>query len=160
MGLAMQVHVADLADYYVLLIQVILERPDRGVGYIPSGKQGILFPTVGRVLLTDINQQAVNIAFDAGVLPRKETPQQREVRLVPLPEIANELTAGRCDIAQRGWGGEKAVRGTIGRKLLGWTPKRLQEAWDQDFYDELAALVEGRRGFTLESCIGAAVKAL
>jgi hypothetical protein len=146
-----------LADYYILLIRNILERSDRGVGYIPSGRQGILFPTVGRALMTEINQKAVDVAFDAGILPRDDTPTEREVRLVPLQEIADELTAGRCDIAQRGWGGEKAVRGTIGQSLLGWTPKRLQKAWDQDFVDELVALREGRRGYTIDSCIGAPV---
>ncbi|KAF9696697.1 hypothetical protein EKO04_005530 [Ascochyta lentis] len=153
------VHVVDLADYYILLIRAILERPDRGVGYIPSGRKGILFPTVGRALMTEINRQAVNVAFDTGILPREDTTHQREVRLVPLQEIADELTAGRCDIAQRGWGGEKAVRGTIGQKLLGWKPKRLQRAWEQDFCDELIALREGRRGVTMESCIGMSAEA-
>lgn len=109
--------------------------------------------------MTDINQHAVDAAFDAGVLPREDTTQHREVRLVPLQEVADELTAGRCDIAQRGWGGEKAARGTIGKKLLGWKPKRLQKAWNQDFYDELVALRAGRRGITMESCIGASVEA-
>ncbi|KAJ4352973.1 hypothetical protein N0V95_003766 [Ascochyta clinopodiicola] len=153
------VHVVDVADYYILLIRTIIERPDRGVGYVPSGKKGILFPTAGRALLIEMNQQAVDAAFDAGILPREDSTQQKEVRLVPLQEIADELTAGRCDIAQRGWGGEKAVRGTIGQKLLGWEPKRLQKAWDQDFCDELVALSEGRRGMTMESCIGASVQA-
>lgn len=109
--------------------------------------------------MTEINQQTVNTAFEAGVLPREDTPQHREVRLVPLQEIADELTAGFRDVAQRGWGGEKAVKGTIGQDLLGWKPKRLQEAWDQDFCDELAALREGRRSITIASCIGASVEA-
>lgn len=148
----------DLADYYILLIRTILERSDRGVGYIPSGKRGILFPTVGRALMTEINQQAVDAAFHAGVLPREDTPPQKEVRLAPLQEIADELTAGFRDVAKRGWGGEKAVKGTIGRKLLGWNPKRQQEAWNQDFYDELDALKQGRRGVTIAGCIGASVE--
>lgn len=149
----------DLADYFVLLVRAILERPDRGVGYIPSGKQGILFPTVGRTLITEINQRALDAAFDAGILPREGTPQQKEIHLVPLQEIAEELTAGFCDIAERGWGGEKAVKGTIGQNVLGWEPKRLQKAWEQDFHDELLALSEGRRGLTIASCIGAAAEA-
>lgn len=105
--------------------------------------------------MTDINKRAVDAAFEAGILPRKDTTQQREVRLAHVQDIANELTAGFRDVAQRGWGGEKAVKGTIGPRLLGWEPKRQQEAWIQDFYDELVALQEGRRGITIASCIGA-----
>lgn len=147
----------DLADYYVLLIRAILERSDRGVGYIPSGKKGILFPTAGRALLTDINQKALDVAFDIGLLPREDTPQEKEIRLVPLQGIAEELTAGFYKVAKRAWGGEKAVKGTIGQSLLGWTPQRQEEAWTQEFRDELVALKEGRRGVTIASCVGASV---
>ncbi|KAJ4383161.1 hypothetical protein N0V86_001203 [Didymella sp. IMI 355093] len=152
------VHVVDLADYFVLIIRTILERPDRAVDYIPSGKKGILFPTVGRALMLDINRQAIDAAFDAGVLPRKDTPQQREIHFADVQDIADELTAGFVDVAKRGWGGEKAVKGTVGQRLLGWKPKRQQEAWDQDFYDELVALREGRRDITIASCIGVSVE--
>ncbi|KAF6828338.1 NAD-dependent epimerase dehydratase, partial [Colletotrichum musicola] len=41
------VHIEDLADLWVLIVRRILERPDRGVGYIPSGTSGIVFPSVG-----------------------------------------------------------------------------------------------------------------
>ncbi|KAG9202579.1 hypothetical protein G6514_004317 [Epicoccum nigrum] len=152
------VHVLDLADYYVLLIRTILERSDRGVGYIPSGEQGILFPTAGRALMTDINQKALDVAFETGLLPRTDTPQEKEIRLVPLQDIADELTAGFNEVAKRGWGGEKAVKGTVGQSLFGWAPKRQEEAWNQDFRDELVALKEGRRGITISSCVGASVE--
>ncbi|KAL1643821.1 hypothetical protein SLS61_009137 [Didymella pomorum] len=151
------VHIFDLADYFVLLIRTVLGCPDRGIGYIPTGKEDILFPTVGRALMTDINQLALNAAFGSGILPREDTPQQKEIHLVNVHEIADELTAGFVEVAQRGWGGEKAVKGTIGQELLGWKPKRQQEAWDEDFYDELVALQEGRRGKIIASCIGAPV---
>ena len=141
----------------MLLIRAILERSDRGIGYIPSGEQGILFPTAGRALLTDINQRALDVAFDTGLLPRKDTPQEKEIRLVPLQGIAEELTAGFYEVAKRGWGGEKAVKGTIGQSLLGLAPQRLEEAWNQEFRDELFALKEGRRGITIASCVGASV---
>jgi len=45
------VHVMDLAHIYVLLVQTILEREDRGVGYLPTGRNGILFAAVGRALI-------------------------------------------------------------------------------------------------------------
>ncbi|KAF2684221.1 NAD(P)-binding protein [Lentithecium fluviatile CBS 122367] len=152
------VHVLDLADIYVLLVRTILEREDRGVGYIPSGKRGVFFAAVGRTLIKEINQGCLDTAFADGVLPREGTPKQKEIRLVPLQEIADKLTAGRSDIAERGWGGHKATKAVLARKLLGWEPKRLQEAWEKDFYDELVALKENRRLVTMESCIGVTKK--
>ncbi|KAF2248074.1 NAD(P)-binding protein [Trematosphaeria pertusa] len=149
------VHVLDLADIYVLLVRAILEREDRGVGYISSGKRGVFFAAVGRTLIKEINQRCLDAAFADGVLPRDGTPKQKEIRLVPLEEIADKLTAGRSDIAERGWGGHKATKAVLARKLLGWEPKRLQEAWEKDFHDELVALKENRRMVTMESCIGA-----
>ncbi|VUC29273.1 unnamed protein product [Clonostachys rosea] len=148
------VHVEDLADVYVLLLRTILEREDRGVGYLPSGKTGIIFPAVGRALQTEIMQRCLDAAFDAGVLPREDTPKVKEIRQVPLQEIANEITAGLIDMAERGWAGNKAQKGTQARKLLEWNPTRLEAAWKQDFVDELNALKDGRRGITMESCVG------
>ena len=125
------------------------------MGYIPTGKEGILFPTVGRALISEMNAMALEVAFAAKVLPREGTSQQKEVRLAPLQEIADELTGGFSEIAERGWGGEKAVRGTIGRKLLGWKPKKLEGDLRKDFEDELFAYMEGRRGITINSCVAA-----
>ncbi|KAM7198296.1 hypothetical protein V8F33_005087 [Rhypophila sp. PSN 637] len=139
------VHVEDLADLYVLLVKTILEREDRGVGYIPSNKNGIIFPAVARVLQTESMQRCLDAAFDAGVLPRQNTPKDKEIRLVGLKEIADEITFGLMDMAEQGWAGNKAQKGTVARKLLGWNPTRLEEAWRKDF---------GKRGVTMESCIG------
>ncbi|KAF3009712.1 hypothetical protein E8E13_008904 [Curvularia kusanoi] len=149
------VHVVDLADYYVLLVRTILERSDRGVGYVPSGKEGVLFPTTGRALLTDINRNALDAAFHAGLLPREDTPPEKEIHLASLEDLSEELTAGYWEVAKMGWGGEKAVKGTIGQSRLGWKPKRQQEAWEQDFHDELTAFKDGHRSITISSCIGA-----
>jgi nucleoside-diphosphate-sugar epimerase len=152
------VHVLDLADIYVLLVRTILEREDRGVGYLPSGKNGVIFAAVGRTLIKEINQGCLDAAFADGTLPREDTPKEKEIRLVPLDEIADKLTAGRRDIAERGCGGHKATKAVLARKLLGWEPKRLQDAWEQDFHAELVALKEKRRMVTMESCIGATKK--
>ena len=149
------VHVIDLADIYVLLVRTILERDDRGVGYLPSGRNGIMFSAVGRTLIKEINQGCLDAAFADGTLPRDDTPKEKEIRLVPLHEIADKLTAGRRDIAERGWGGHKATKAVQARKLLGWEPKRLQNAWKKDFWAELVALKENRRMVMMESCIGA-----
>jgi nucleoside-diphosphate-sugar epimerase len=45
------VHVIDLADLYVLLVRTILEREDHGVGYLPTGRNGIMFVEAGRALI-------------------------------------------------------------------------------------------------------------
>lgn len=147
------VHAEDLAAAYVVLAKLILTREDRGVGVIPSGKKGILFPAVGRVLQREIFERCLDAAFDAGVLPREDTPKDKTVVQKELKEIADEITYGLLDMAEQGWAGNKAQKGTV-LKQLGWAPKFLEEAFHKDFVDELSALKEGRRGYTLESCIG------
>ncbi|CBX98542.1 similar to NAD dependent epimerase/dehydratase family protein [Plenodomus lingam JN3] len=149
-----RVHVLDLAEIYVRLVQTILERPDRGVGYIPTGHHGILFAEAGRVLIEEINQRCLDVAFSDGVLPRKGTPKEKETRLVSLREIADEITAGQIDIAERGWAGHKATKAVYAREILGWCPQRLEDAWQTTFLDELVAVKEGRRKLTMEGCIG------
>ncbi|KAJ4156384.1 hypothetical protein NW754_008012 [Fusarium falciforme] len=148
------VHVEDLADVFVLLTRTILEREDRGVGYIPSGTNGIIFPATGRALQLEIMQNCLDVAFAEGILPREDTPSSKEIRQVTLQELADEITAGLTDMAERGWAGTKLMKGTEAKRLLGWNPTRLEEAWKQDFKDELEALRNGQRPWTLESCIG------
>ncbi|KAH9992559.1 hypothetical protein F4779DRAFT_239776 [Xylariaceae sp. FL0662B] len=148
------VHVEDLADAFLLMLKTILERQDHGVGYIPTGSKGLMFPAVGRVKQTEIMQGCLDAAFDAGVLPRDDTPKEKEIREVSLQHIADEITFGLLDMAEQGWAGNKAMSGTMLRKLVGWKPSRLEDAWKQDFVDELNALREGRRGGTMESAIG------
>ncbi|KAK4446990.1 hypothetical protein QBC34DRAFT_382793 [Podospora aff. communis PSN243] len=147
------VHVADLADAYILLVKLIRERQDKGVGYIPSGKDGIVFPAVGRVLQTEIFERCLDVCFKHGGLPREGTPKEKEIRLKTLREVADEATGGMLDMAEQGWGGNKAMTGTVLRRL-GWEPKFGVEAWERDFEDEWVALKEGRRGYTFDSCLG------
>lgn len=64
------VHVTDVADAYIVLVKQVLERYDRGVGFIPTGKDGILFPAVGRVLQTEIIERCLDACFVRGALPR------------------------------------------------------------------------------------------
>lgn len=131
------VHVLDLTDLYVLIVRAILEREDRGVVYIPSGKKGIIFPAVARVLNFEIQQLALDAAFKAGVLPREDTSKKKEIRQESLATIADELCAGQTAIAERGLAGHKVLKGTMAKKLLGeaqrdWTAhggKILQMSW-------------------------------
>ncbi|KAL1641093.1 hypothetical protein SLS58_006366 [Diplodia intermedia] len=148
------VHVVDLADLYVLIVRAILEREDRGVGYIPSGRKGIIFPAVARVLVLDIQRHALDAAFEVGVLPRDDTPKEKEIRQASLQMIADEVCAGQTAIAELGYAGHKGMKGTMAKKLFGWNPTRLEDAWRQDFMDELIALNKGRRSLTMDSCIG------
>ncbi|KAF2642890.1 NAD(P)-binding protein [Massarina eburnea CBS 473.64] len=152
-----RVHILDLADLFVLLVRTIIERPDRGVGHITSGKPAVIFSEAGRVLIKDINQRCLDVAFASGILPREGTPKDKEIRLVTLQEIADELTAGSMAVAERGWAGHKSTKGVRAR-ALGWEPTRLQEAWEQDFLDELVALQENRRMMSMASCIGTSKK--
>ncbi|KAK4199242.1 hypothetical protein QBC40DRAFT_282170 [Triangularia verruculosa] len=147
------VHVEDLADAYILLIKLILERYDRGIGHIPSGKDGILHPSVGRVLQTEIMERCLDACFVDGVLPREDTPKEKTIVQKGLQEIADDVTAGMLDLAESGWAGNKAMTGTVLPKL-GWKPRHLEEAWAKEFHDELKASKEGRRGYIFDSCVG------
>ncbi|KAI7782955.1 hypothetical protein LA080_012681 [Diaporthe eres] len=127
------VHVEDPAGVYLLLVRAILEREDHGVGYIPTGKNGIISTAVGRVLQTEMMRLCLDTAFDAGVLPREDTPKGKEIRQVELKELAEEIMGGLVDMAERSWAGRQVMKGTVARKLLGWNPTRLDEAWKQDY---------------------------
>ncbi|KAE8164809.1 hypothetical protein BDV40DRAFT_298127 [Aspergillus tamarii] len=148
------VHVEDLADLFVLVVRAILEREDRGVEYIPSGKNGVIFPAVERVLITQIMQESLDVAFEAGVLPRKDTPQEKEIRLLGFQELADELMVGLLDVAERSMAGHKKMKGTVAKRLFGWTPTRLEEAWKQEYIDALELLQSRKDLDTLESCVG------
>ncbi|CAH0027599.1 unnamed protein product [Clonostachys rhizophaga] len=147
------VHVEDLADLYLLLVRAILEREDRGVGFIPSGKSGIIFPAVLRASSIEIMQLCLDAAFEEGVLPREDTPKEKEIKRVTLKQMADEVTFGMQEVAER-LVGHKAQKGTVAKRLLGWEPKRLDEDWKQDFKDELLALRAGKRGKIGDGAIG------
>jgi len=147
------VHVEDLAEVYVLLVRAIVEREDHGVGYIPTGKHGIISTAVGRVLQTEMMQLCLDTAFNAGVLPREDTPREKQINKVELEELADEIMAGMVDMAERSWAGHKVMKGTKAKKLLGWNPTRLDEAWKQEYRDILNALGKGISGNDLETSI-------
>ncbi|KAI1082445.1 NAD dependent epimerase/dehydratase [Whalleya microplaca] len=142
------VHISDLAALYVLLLQKILEDGGKD---LPTGKKGIIFPTNGRSRTYDIAQRCVDVAFETGALPKPDGPQEKEVRTVDIAEAAT-TTAGNTVIAETGWAGHRLTKGTVARKL-GWNPTRGEDAWHQDFYDELKAALAGKRGVTIDNCI-------
>ncbi|KAF6793721.1 nad dependent epimerase dehydratase family protein [Colletotrichum sojae] len=144
------VHVADLADLYVLCALDVLQS--RGVN-IPTGRKGIVFPTAGRTLTIDIAHKCLDVAFATGNLPREDTPKQKEVRKVSLEEAA-VTTAGNIVVAETGYAGHRKTKGTVARERLGWKPVHLEEAWEKDFETELRAALSGLRGVnTIGACI-------
>ncbi|KAK7937247.1 uncharacterized protein PG986_014115 [Apiospora aurea] len=152
-GVIDYVHVSDLADLYVRCVRDIVEN---SASNLPSGARGIVFPTAGRVYMRDIAQGCLDAAFAAGVLPRGGdgvmTPLRKYIRQVDLQEAAT-TTAGNVVVAEVGWAGHRATKGTVARERLGWTPVHAAEAWQQDFVDELRHVVAGKRTVTIDSCI-------
>jgi hypothetical protein len=152
-GIIDYVHVADLADLYVICVLDILKT---GGTNIPRGKQGIIFPTFqgGRIAMREIAQGCADTAFAAGVLPRKEegAPQKPEIRDVDLAE-ASTTTAGNLAVGEMGWGGHRKTKGTVASEKLGWNPVRREQAWKQDLVDELQFALAGKRGVTIDNCI-------
>ncbi|PHH78439.1 hypothetical protein CDD80_6846 [Ophiocordyceps camponoti-rufipedis] len=151
--------VIPLAMHYVVShgygFELTADRQDRGVGYIPSGKKGIMFPVAGESTIWDLVNRCLDAAFEAGALPRNDTPQKKEIRKHTLEEIADELGAGSTAMAERGWAGNMMQIGTMARKLLRWQPSRLEEAWRREFMDEIAAVQRGERdGVGMASIIG------
>lgn len=144
------VHVADLADLYVLCVLDILQR---GGANIPTGRKGIVFPTAGRTLTIDIAHKCLDVAFATGNLPREDTPKHKEVRRVSLREAA-VTTAGNVAVAETGYAGHRKTKGTVARERLGWKPVHLERAWDRDFETELRAVLNGlRKADTIGTCI-------
>lgn len=96
----------------------------------------------------------LDAAFDAGVLPREDTPKGKGICQEKLDELAEEIMGGLVDMAERSWAGHKVMKGTVAKKLLGWNPTRLEEAWKQDYWDVLNALEKVICGNSLETSIG------
>ncbi|KAH8660271.1 NAD dependent epimerase/dehydratase [Xylariales sp. PMI_506] len=153
-GVIDYIHVVDLAELYVLCVLDILRN---GGANLPRGKKGILFPTFegGRVMMRDIAKGCVETAFKAGALPLKkeDAPQEPQVQDVDLVE-ASTTTAGNLAVGEMGWGGHRKTKGTVAAERLGWNPVHRESAWQQDLVDELQFALAGKRGVTIDNCIG------
>lgn len=104
------VHVEDLADVYVLLMRTILEREDRDVGYMPSRKKGVIFPAAERVMHSEIMQKCLDAAFEACVLPRADTPKEKEIRRSVCEKLRTRRWPGTCRWLSKAWRDTKARR--------------------------------------------------
>ncbi|KAF2180222.1 hypothetical protein K469DRAFT_730230 [Zopfia rhizophila CBS 207.26] len=148
-GVIDHVHVSDLVELYVLCLLNILEH---GGKEVPMGERGILFPALGRVRMKDTAQGCLDVAFAAGVLPKADCPQTKQVRVVDLTEAAT-TTAGNSVVAGVGWGSHRKTKGTVAKERLGWVPTKCERAWQKDLEDELKFALEGKRGVTIDGCI-------
>ncbi|CAI0648521.1 unnamed protein product [Colletotrichum noveboracense] len=147
------VHIADLADLYVLCVLNIIQT---GGEHIPTGKRGIIFPAVGRALATDVARKCLDLAFAKGNLPKEGTPQAKETRQLDLEDAAAKLAAGNIAVTEKTYAGHRKMKGTIARRKLGWKPIHLDDTWEMDFDTELRAALNGQRTSTVASCLAAA----
>ncbi|KAF3800035.1 hypothetical protein GCG54_00015618 [Colletotrichum gloeosporioides] len=147
------VHIADLADLYVLCVLNIIQT---GGENIPTGRRGIIFPAVGRALATDVAKKCLDLAFANGNLPKEGTPQAKETHQLSIEDAAAKLAAGNIAVTEKTYAGHRKMKGTIARRNLGWKPRHLKDAWEMDFDTELRAALNGQRMSTVASCLAAA----
>lgn len=148
------VHVGDLAELYVLLVQRILEDGGKD---LPSGKDGIIFPCVGMVMYTDFAQGCIDATFRKGILPKPDGPQSKEIRTVDVDDVAPYFGGGELGrhIAKICWGGHWNTIATTAAKL-GWLPSHFKEDFlsDSHFDFELEAMLAGKRLINLAKVVG------
>lgn len=104
------VHVEDLTDVYVLLMRTILEREDRGVGYTPSGKKGVIFPAAERVMHSESCKSAsmliLKLACSHGLIPQRRKRSDRSV----CEKLRTRRWPGTCRWLSKAWRDTKARR--------------------------------------------------
>ncbi|ROW15886.1 hypothetical protein VPNG_02558 [Cytospora leucostoma] len=138
------VHIEDLAQLYVLIVQRIL---DDGVKGVPSGKHGIVFPCVGLVQFADLAKGCVEAALRKGVLPKSDGPQTEYVRFADVDEIALYYGGGDLGrhLVELCWAGHWNTKGTVAGQL-GWLPLHDRDEYmsEKHFDSELEAILAGR----------------
>ncbi|KAI2607317.1 NAD dependent epimerase/dehydratase family protein [Hypoxylon fragiforme] len=134
------VHVEDLADLYILLVQLMLEK--RGEG-IPTGKRGILFSGNGRHSWREVAQGVADVLYEEGKIAN------REVQEASLAEVARVLTESTGqplteELVERGFSSNSLTVASVARKL-GWKPTRGEDAWKKGFRDDVQAVLEAAK---------------
>ncbi|KAI0111990.1 NAD(P)-binding protein [Daldinia grandis] len=131
------VHVEDLADLYLLVLERIIAKGGEGV---PSGKKGIIFSGNGRHQWLDVAQGVADAVFAEGQIP------SNKLEAVTLEEVAKYFMDGQIPVEVV----EKAIVSnarTVSSvaKSLGWKPTRGEEAWKQGFVEEVKVELEKRK---------------
>lgn len=139
------VHVDDLARFFVLLTEKILEDGGKD---IPRGKKGILFAQMGIVKTADVSRRCLAAAFRHGVLPKPGSPSDQELRKVEVGEVGAYIGGGEFGdlIASVVYAGHMNTTSSIASKL-GWEPKYSLADWNEDAHldYELQAFLDGKR---------------
>lgn len=147
------VHVDDLAGLYVRVAEEVVAG---GGARVPSGRAGVVFPTVGMVRLVDIARDCVEAVARRGIIQINDADEI--VKEVDLDTVAPYFGGGELGrhIAAICWAGHWNTIGTVAEKELGWRPAYGKEAWhSHDHFDsELSAVLEGKRPFALDKVTG------
>ena len=105
---ATNVHVYDLSNCYLKLVEAAVEGSDRSIW----GKQAYYFTENGEHVWGDISKVVASAAHKQGFIPSEEV-------VAISPEQANELT----HLGSLLWGANCRCKAIRARKLLGWSPK-------------------------------------
>ncbi|KAI1470470.1 NAD(P)-binding protein [Daldinia caldariorum] len=128
------VHVEDLADLYLLVVERIIAQGGEGV---PSGKKGIIFSGNGRHQWLDVAQGVADAAFAEGLIP------SNKVESITLAEGRKYMMDGQApeEIIEKAFISNSRTVSSVARSL-GWKPTRGEEAWKQGFVEEVKAELE------------------
>ncbi|KAI0844731.1 NAD(P)-binding protein [Daldinia vernicosa] len=131
------VHVEDLADLYLLILERIVAKGGEGV---PSGKKGIIFSGNGRHQWLDVAQGVADAAFAEGLIP------SNKLESLTLKEAAKHFMDGQFpeEVVEKAIVSNSRTVSSVARSL-GWKPTRGEEAWKRGFVEEVKAELENRK---------------
>ncbi|OTB13204.1 hypothetical protein K445DRAFT_320377 [Daldinia sp. EC12] len=128
------VHVEDLAELYLLILELIVAKGGEGV---PSGKKGIIFSGNGRHQWLDVAQGVADAAFAEGLIP------SNKLESITITEALGHFMDGNApeDIVEKALVSNSRTVSSVARSL-GWKPTRGEEEWKRGFVEELKAELE------------------
>lgn len=143
------VHIDDLARFFVLLTEKILDDGGKGLS---SGKDGILYAQTGTATMRRLATGCLDAAFRHGVLPKPSGPPGKEVRVIDIDEAAAWYGGGEFGktILSKAYAGHMNTTATVAGRL-GWKPLHgMDELYaDSNFDEELVAMLDGKRNLGL-----------
>lgn len=138
------VHVEDLAKFFVLLTEKIL---DDGGKDLSSGKDGILYAQTGTTTIRQLATGCLDAAFRHSVLPKPNGPQGKEIKVLDIDEVATWFGIGELgkSILSKAYAGHMNTTATVAGRL-GWKPLHgMDELYeDSNFDQDLVAVLDGK----------------
>jgi nucleoside-diphosphate-sugar epimerase len=132
------VHIEDLVEMYELLLSNILSGAD-----IPSGERGIYFCENGSSTWRNVAERVGEAGVLLGVLKTAEVMEISSLeRWAELASATSPTLVNDPRIVELGFAGRASTKADLARQLLGWTPKHGQQAFDEHFEVEMAAVIE------------------